>query len=323
MTGTSQVAAALGSRRVRAGVRAIGGAVVLAAVVWRVGAEPFARGLHGVNAASVALALGLIFAATAASAWRWRVIARRLGARIALPDAIAMYYRSQFLNAVLPGGVLGDVHRAVAHGVEAGGIAAAARAVAIERLTGQLALAATAVALVAWTAPAFGPAVLTALAIAAAVVSIGLGAAALRPSGRRVIRRESAQLRIALGSPGAAAQVAASSAIVLVCHVAVFAVAATAVGAHLPLPQLIALSSVALLGAAIPANVGGWGPREGAAGWAFHAAGLGASAGVAASTAFGLLVLLAVAPGAIVTVVSLARDRLPHPAHGGRRERAS
>ena len=31
-------------------------------------------------------------------------------------EAVAAYYRSQFLNATLPGGVVGDVHRAVRHG---------------------------------------------------------------------------------------------------------------------------------------------------------------------------------------------------------------
>ena len=39
-----------------------------------------------------------------------------LGVEVPLRDAVAAYYRSQFLNATLPGGVVGDVHRAVRHG---------------------------------------------------------------------------------------------------------------------------------------------------------------------------------------------------------------
>jgi len=35
---------------------------------------------------------------------------------VSLRDAVAAYYRSQFLNATLPGGVLGDAHRALRHG---------------------------------------------------------------------------------------------------------------------------------------------------------------------------------------------------------------
>jgi hypothetical protein len=56
--------------------------------------------------------------------------------------------------------------------------------------------------------------------------------------------------------------------------------------------------------------VAGWGPREAAAASAFAIVGLGAEAGVAASTAFGVLTLIAVAPGAIVLLV----DRMTAPA---------
>ncbi|MGO1850276.1 lysylphosphatidylglycerol synthase transmembrane domain-containing protein [Microbacterium sp.] len=312
MTWFPQAAAVLRSRRVRVWARPIAGAAILAAVVWRVGAEPFARGLLSMDVSSVASAVGLIAVATAASAWRWRVIAQRLGAHISLPNAIASYYRSQFLNAVLPGGVLGDVHRAVTHGTDAGSLAQAARAVAIERLTGQVALAAATAAVVLWTAPAFGPTVLVVMAIAVAVVALLIGAMTLARRGRGIIRREWAHLRKGVGSGGALAQIAASSAAVLACHVTLFAVAASAVGMRLPIPQLIGISLVALLGAAIPTNIAGWGPREGVVGWVFHTAGLTAAAGVAASTAFGLLVLIAVVPGAFVMLVSALRGRRTH-----------
>jgi hypothetical protein len=55
-----------------------------------------------------------------------------------------------------------------------------------------------------------------------------------------------------------------------------------------------------LLAAAVPTNVGGWGPREGAAAWVFSAAGLTAAQGVAAGAAYGALVTAASLPGAIV-----------------------
>ena len=57
---------------------------------------------------------------TVACAWRWHLVARGLGVEIALPAAVAACYRAQFLNTVLPGGVLGDVHRGVVHGRDAG-----------------------------------------------------------------------------------------------------------------------------------------------------------------------------------------------------------
>src|SRR6185369_7974789 len=43
-----------------------------------------------------------------------------------------------FLNATLPGGVLGDVHRAVRHGRDVGDLGGSARAVVAERGAGQV-----------------------------------------------------------------------------------------------------------------------------------------------------------------------------------------
>jgi hypothetical protein len=62
----------------------------------------------------------------------------------------------------------------------------------------------------------------------------------------------------------------------------------------------------------VPLNVGGWGPREGMAAWAFAAAGLGAEQGVAAATAYGVMGLVATLPGAAVLGVdALRRSREP------------
>ena len=57
---------------------------------------------------------------------------------IGLPAAVRSYYRSLFLNSVLIGGVLGDVHRAVTHGRRSGDVVLGLRAVAWERLCGQV-----------------------------------------------------------------------------------------------------------------------------------------------------------------------------------------
>src|ERR1700683_1005467 len=57
---------------------------------------------------------------------------------IALRGAVRAYYRSLFLNSVLVGGVLGDVHRGVTHGRRTGDVVRGLRAVAWERLCGQV-----------------------------------------------------------------------------------------------------------------------------------------------------------------------------------------
>ena len=53
---------------------------------------------------------------------------------------------------------------------------------------------------------------------------------------------------------------------------------------------MLPLALLVLLAAALP-NVGGWGPREGVTAWAFAAAGLGASLGVATAVVYGVMVL--------------------------------
>ena len=94
-------------------VKAASGLVVLGVLASRVGTEPFVAGLEAVGPASVVAALVLTALTTVASAQRWRLVGRAYGVRMTLRAGVAAYYRSQFLNSVLPGGVLGDVHRGV------------------------------------------------------------------------------------------------------------------------------------------------------------------------------------------------------------------
>lgn len=296
--------------RVRAAVRAAVGLALLTVIAVRVGAEPFARGLTAVTPGAILAALALAAVATVAASWRWRVIAARLDLQLEWGEAIASYYRSQFLNTVLPGGVLGDVHRAFAHGRGVGQIAHASRAVAIERSAGQIVqVVIAAVALVSLGLSAYAPAVGVLLLVLVIACAAAVVAARASVRVRAVARRELGMLRIALGDLRTLARVSAASVVVVACHVATFVVACVAVGVAAPPERLIAVALVAVLAASIPLNVGGWGPREGAAAWAFAALGLGAATGIAASTAFGVLAMIAVAPGALVVAASALRGR--------------
>lgn len=109
--------------------RVAGGVLVLAVVVERVGAGPFADAVRRTSPTALALALVITAGTTLCCAWRWRVVAGWLGVDVPLRPAVGAYYRSQFLNATLPGGIVGDVQRAVSHGV---------RPVALERVVGQV-----------------------------------------------------------------------------------------------------------------------------------------------------------------------------------------
>jgi hypothetical protein len=67
---------------------------------------------------------------------------------------------------------------------------------------------------------------------------------------------------------------------------------------------LLPLALLVLVAMGVPANVAGWGPREGTAAWAFGAAGLGADQGVAIAVSYGVLALVASLPGAAVLVAA-------------------
>ena len=63
----------------------------------------------------------------------------------------------------------------------------------------------------------------------------------------------------------------------------------------------------------VPLNVGGFGPREGVAAWAFASAGLTASLGVTTAVLYGALVLVASLPGAAVLLVRRLRPPAVDP----------
>jgi uncharacterized membrane protein YbhN (UPF0104 family) len=297
------------SRHARAWLRAAAGAAILVGVIAVAGAEPFLRGLASVSPAAVLAAVALAAIATAAAAWRWRVLARRLGLVLGWGESIAAYYRSQFLNTVLPGGVVGDVHRAVAHGRAVEQVAQASRAVAAERAAGQVVqLVLALVVLVALGASAYAPAMGIVLAAMVAVTAVA-AIATVNGRARASIARELRLATGALGSPATVLRVTAASVLVVGAHVATFVVACLAVGVAAPPERLGVAAVVVVLASSIPLSLGGWGPREGASAWAFGVVGLGAAAGIAAATAYGILAMIAVAPGAVVLIAAALRRR--------------
>jgi uncharacterized membrane protein YbhN (UPF0104 family) len=281
--------------------------------VWRqLGAAPFRDGLRAITWPAVAGAVTLTALTTVCSAWRWRVVARALGVSIGLPGAICAYYRSLFLNSVLIGGVLGDVHRGVTHGRRAGDVARGLRAVAWERLCGQVIQAAmTAVALLILPSPV-RPALPYVLGGLAGVA--GCAALLVRGTNRhgrsrlaRTARDVSDELRGVLLAREVWPRIALASVLVVAGHTATFVIAARVAGCTAPLGELIALLMVVQTAVVIPLSVGGWGLREGAAAWAFSAAGFGAATGVTVTTLYAVLMLVAVAPGAALLLGAVRR----------------
>ncbi|PZF94239.1 lysylphosphatidylglycerol synthase transmembrane domain-containing protein [Micromonospora deserti] len=292
--------------------RALGGLGVLAALLCWLGAGPFLDGLRLIDGRALAAAVGIGVLTTVCCAWRWSLVAGGLGVRLPLRTAVAHCYRAVFLNATLPGGVLGDVHRAVRHGRDTGDVGRGIRAVVWERAAGQVVLAAVAlVVLAAFPSPVrpFLP------AATALLVGGGLGAVllarALPTAGAsrwaRLVRTAVVDLRAGLLAGRTWLGVVVASTVAVVGHVATFLVAARTAGSTAPLSLLVPLTLLALLAMGVPANVAGFGPREGVAAWAFGAAGLSAGEGVATAMVYGALVLVASLPGAAVLLVRRVR----------------
>jgi uncharacterized membrane protein YbhN (UPF0104 family) len=290
------------------------GVTVLWLLLRHVGAAPFEAGLRAVTWQAVVAAGMLTVLTTVCSAWRWRVVARALGVGIGLPAAAGAYYRSLFLNSVLPGGVLGDVHRAVGHGRRAGDVGLGLRAVALERLYGQVIQAVvTAVVLVTLPSPV-RPALPYVLAGVAGVIgcaALVVRVAAYRGRSRlaRTARAISDDLRRGLLARDVWPQITLASLLVVAGHTAVFVIAARVAGCTAPLGELVALLMVVQTVMVIPLSIGGWGLREGAAAWAFSTAGLGAALGVTVATLYAVLMLAAVAPGAGLLLGDAVRRR--------------
>lgn len=291
-------------RRDRRWVRPLVGVAILGLLGWRVGAGPFVDGLRRIDGWTLLAGATIGVVTTVCGAWRWVLVSRGLGAPLPLRTAVAECYRSQFLNVTLPGGVIGDVRRGVGHGHGSGDVGRGLRSVLWERTAGQVVLAALTVgALLVLPSPlrssatvempsasdGAGRAVVfgsvggsSSLAtISITVVLLCLVLAALAAVGRRrgllpgrgrpgrigsaLVRDVRAGVLGRHTWPG----VVAASGVVVTGHVATFVVAARSAGVSAPAPRLLPLALIVLVAMSLPLNVAGWGPREGAAAWAF------------------------------------------------------
>ncbi|CAL9389923.1 hypothetical protein SUDANB151_01218 [Streptomyces sp. enrichment culture] len=298
-------------RALRTHLGTFAGVAILGVLLWRTGAGPLLGGLRGIDAPTLLAALGIGLVTTVCSAWRWALVARGLRIRLPLVPAVADYYRALFLNAALPGGVLGDVHRAVRHGRSAGDLGRGVRSVVLERVAGQIALTLLAVVVLLTmpspvragarhAAPLVGMALAGALAVLLALRMNRVPSGPTRKG--RAPRAMLAEAREALLSRRNLPRVALSSAVVLAGYLAMFLLAARAAGSAASASVLTPLAVLALLAMTLPLNVGGWGPREGVTAWAFGAAGLGAGTGLGVAAVYGVLSLVASLPGAVVLV---------------------
>jgi glycosyltransferase 2 family protein len=296
--------------------RLAGVAATFGILFWRLGTAPFVDGIQSVDGTALAAAMGLGLLATVCCAWRWKLVARGLGVDLAFPIAVAAYYRSQFLNVTLPGGVVGDVHRGVSHGRDVSDVSRGLRAVAWERSAGQVVQAVLTVAvLLALPSPVRSTMPPIALAVVVAALGLLLVSRVRPGTGQsawaRLRRAVAGDVRDGLLARRAWPGIVVASTLAVGAFTATFVIAARTAGTTASLSRMVPLALLVLLAMVLP-NVAGWGPREGVTAWAFGAAGLGAAQGVATAVVFGVMVFVATLPGAVVLVVAWSRrTRLP------------
>ena len=275
------------------------------------------RGIRDLISFGAVLALLVSILQIVVSAWRWRYTAARLGLPLPLREAIREYYLASFLNQVLPGGVVGDANRAWRHGSDGVGRGAALRAVMIERLSGQLVLAGVALIALLLVVNVEGlaqsaiggirqnrsPTVIGPVAVAMAAFGLVLGLGlyyGVRRGPPALLSTFAGDVRRALFVWPAVAWQWLSSILVLTTYLAVYLLAARALGVARPAWELLPLVPLVLLAMLIPISVAGWGVREGAAALVWAQAGLPPAEGVVIAVGYGILVLVSSLPGALM-----------------------
>lgn len=304
------------SRRTRLGLRVLLSVLALVVVALVVGEQALRAGTAVLTPVPVLLALLLGAVWRSLAATRWVLLSRALGSPLDWPGAVAEYFRSELVNQVVPGGVVGDVDRARRHGSDVG-LLPAARAVFLERAVGQLVLlTATAAGLLArpellGVSAGVDRRTVTVLAVVLALLAVVAGVLwqPWRP-------REDPWLR-GLGGPLLLAVLLSVG--VLTCFVTLFLLAARVTGATghggTGAPStavLVPTVLMVLLVSGIPLTVAGWGAREAGAAFCFAAVGLASADGVAAAVGYGLLSLVSALPG----LVPLLRPRLSRASSG-------
>lgn len=295
----------------------LGGAAILGALAWRLGVGPFVDGIAMVDAPALLSAAAITLFTTACCAWRWRLVTHGLGVELPLGKAVAAYYRSQFVNSVLPGGVLGDVHRGVKHGRQSGDTARGLRAVVWERGAGQVVQTVLALILLSVlpspvrSSMAFLAGLTVIIVVLAVVVMRTLPPGGMSFWGRS-LRATAVELRLGVLARDAWPGVVLASCAATAGHTVIFLIAARAAGLGVSPTRILPLGVLVLLAMSVPTNIAGWGPREAVAAWAFSAAGLGAEQGITVAVVYGALAFVACLPGAAVLVIGgfLGRRRV-------------
>ncbi|WP_135507135.1 lysylphosphatidylglycerol synthase transmembrane domain-containing protein [Roseovarius aestuariivivens] len=269
---------------------------VIAGLLWWIGPDEVLR--HLVQAQPGWLAAGAVglLLSTLSMARRWQLTAQKLGLELSYLHALREYYLSQIVNSVLPGGVLGDLSRALRLRDKAD-FRRAGYSVMAERLIGQIAMfSITATGLLGaflwpggldWPISFF---VVPPILIAFSVILFRTFGAT--PEAIEFLDLFANLLRnrtILLHAFGATALLIFS---LYAC--------ARATGTIVPPEAWFTILPMILCAMVIPLSVAGWGWREGTAATLMPMIGAAPGAGVALGLCYGALMLLVTLPGLVL-----------------------
>ncbi|WP_299508104.1 lysylphosphatidylglycerol synthase transmembrane domain-containing protein [uncultured Roseobacter sp.] len=271
----------------------------LALLLWWADAEAVAERLRGADPMWLGVAWLSLTVSTFLMARRWQILTHALLIELPFKRALAEYYISQLVNAVLPGGVVGDVGRAIRIRHD-GDLIRAAQSVAAERLIGQIAM-------FLFMAVGFACALLLPGGIAWPPITwLGLAALGVAALTATVFARRDTStarfLRLVLGLMRNLHLILNAAVIVVLLIFSLYA-CARATDTIIPIGATFTLIPLVLSAMLIPLSVGGWGWREGAAAALFPLIGATPSAGIAMGIAYGTAITLAALPALVFLAV--------------------
>ena len=273
---------------------------LLIALFWWIDPAPILDRLAQARAGWLALGLLGLVLSTLSMARRWQMTAHRLGMDMPYMTALREYYLSQFLNSVLPGGVLGDVGRAV-RARNRGTLASAGQSVLAERLIGQVAiLAITGLGLTVARLLPGGPdwPWYVLLALPGAVLVAALAGWLTGRAGR--VGRFAGLVVALLRVPAILAHAVLAAGLLIFSLYA----CARATGTIIPPEGWFVVLPLILSAMIIPLSVAGWGWREAAAAALVPMVGASPAAGLAMGLCYGALMALASLPAALFLFAS-------------------
>jgi uncharacterized membrane protein YbhN (UPF0104 family) len=292
---------------------------ILAVILPRVSRDALALRLSETSFVELAVVWLLFVGMALLAALRWRILARWLGLPLPARLAVRAVFLGLFGGQILPSSIGSDIARGWVVGRQTGRIGVVAASIAADRLAGFCGasfLLGFAYAFVVQAEVSLPALVVFAAALASAAILLILLAGCagwlegLRKSAAALFRPAGSWQRAEHGCAPVALALAIALAIHATATVAA-ALAADAYGIQSSLATWLPIVPVAVIAAALPVSINGWGVREGVVVALGAGYGLGAADALLVSLTLGLANMLASLPAVYFLLREPPHDHAP------------